>query len=153
MYATTGSASGFEQSLEESGARLERAAGESGARAWTGIGLFNEDKLTAYRGTGLVRLGRYRQAQTELSLALDRLDPALLKHRCTAHIDLADAYAKDGKVDQSVEHLMAGLDIVADTQHAESRRRARRVTAGLREHRTPAVRRLGHRLRELEAMA
>jgi transcriptional regulator with XRE-family HTH domain len=152
MYAATGSASGFRRALGESTARLERAAADQGGRAWAGIGLFNEDKLTAYFGTGLVRLGHYRQAQAELSRALERLDPALLKHRCTAHIDLAEAYARDGKVDEGAEHLMKGLDIIADTQHAESLRRVTRLNGKLREHRTPAVRRLGHRLRELEAM-
>jgi hypothetical protein len=37
---------------------------------WKGIGAFSEDKLTAYRGGDLMRLGRYREAQAELRGAL-----------------------------------------------------------------------------------
>ncbi len=52
----------------------------------------------------MVRLGRYREAQEILGAALAGLDPALSKHRCTAHIDLAGALARDGRLDDAADH-------------------------------------------------
>jgi tetratricopeptide (TPR) repeat protein len=152
MYATTGSEAGFSAALDDSEALLQRVGAHEGDRAWLGIGAFDGTKLTAYRGTGLTRLGRHAQAQAELLAALDRLDPGMLKHRCTAHIDLAQALIGDQKAEEGADHLMRGLDIIADTRHAESLRRVVGLTADLRVDRSPVVRRLGHRLRELEAM-
>jgi hypothetical protein len=79
---------------------------------WKGIGAFSEAKLTAYRGGDLMRLGKHRQAQAHLRIALEQLDPVLAKHRCTAHIDLAEAYAHDPapEPDESARHGISALD-------------------------------------------
>ena len=53
-------------------------------------------KLTAHRGAGLMRLHRYADAEADLLGALGQLHPVQAKHRTTAHIDLADAFARDG---------------------------------------------------------
>jgi hypothetical protein len=45
--------------------------------------------------------------------ALRQLDPVQAKHRCTAHIDLADALARDRKPDEAAEHAIRALDIIA----------------------------------------
>ncbi len=60
-------------------------------RPWKGIGTFSETKLTAYQGAGLMRLHRYGDAQRVLLQTLGQLDSVQVKHRCTAHIDLAAA--------------------------------------------------------------
>lgn len=147
MYAATGAAKSFEQSLDTAAGYLR----EPTSHSWVGIGVFNHAKLTAYRGGGLMRLGRYGDAQAELLAALERLDPALRKHRCTAHIDLAEAYLRDGKIDEGAKHAINALDIIADTKHAESTRRVKHLYRTLRPVRTEAIRRLGHRLIALEA--
>jgi hypothetical protein len=120
MRATTGDESGYARSLDEAAAHLAAPMPES---PWKGIGAFTPAKLTAYQGAGLMRLRRYAEAQAVLLDALDQLDPVQAKHRCTAHIDLADAYARDRKPDRAAHHAMSALDIIEQTRHAESMRR------------------------------
>lgn len=115
--------------------------------------MFNSDKLIAYRGGGLMRLGRYAEAQQELLAALGRLDPALRKHRCTAHVDLAEAFVRDRKVDDGAEHAIDALKIITDIRHADSLRRVAKLYTAVRPTRTPTVRRLGEKLIELKAIS
>jgi len=118
---------------------------------WKGIGAFSAAKLTAYRGGDLMRLGRYREAQAELQSALSQLDPALAKHRCTAHIDLADAYAHDGEAAEAARQGISALEIISFTRHADSLRRVASLHEMLRRSGTAAARELGSRLLEVRA--
>jgi len=79
-------------------------------------------------------------AQTALHEALDQLDKSCLKHCCTAHIDLADAYLRNGQADQAAHHGMAALSIITDTRHAESLRRIGLLHTELVPYDTHAVR-------------
>ena len=119
--------------------------------AWEGIGAFDDGKLRAYRGGDLLRLGRHSEAQAELRAALDQLGPGLVKHRCTAHIDLADAYAQDDQPDRSAAHASSALQIVTRTRHAESLRRVEAVYAAIRKSGSAGVRELGSKLLEFRA--
>jgi hypothetical protein len=119
--------------------------------AWEGIGAFDGGKLSAYRGGDLLRLGRHSEAQAELRAALDQLGPGLVKHRCTAHIDLADAYAQDDQPDRSAAHASSALQIVTRTRHAESLRRVEAVYAAIRNSGSAGVRELGSKLLEFRA--
>jgi transcriptional regulator with XRE-family HTH domain len=138
-----------ERLLETAARQLRHPA--LGDEPWLGIGAFNADKLTAYRGGDLMRLGRYREAQAELLAALDRLDPALRRHRCTAHVDLADAYVRDGKIDDGAGHAIRALEIIEDTRHAGSLRRVETLHKRIRPARSQAARQLGERLLHLKA--
>jgi hypothetical protein len=120
-------------------------------RPWKGIGAFTPAKLTAYRGAGLMRLHRYADAQRVLAQALDRLDPVQAKHRTTAHIDLADAFARDGKPDEAAAQAMLALDIITVTGHAECLRRAGGIYEAIRPTRTAAARELGSRILAVRA--
>jgi hypothetical protein len=120
-------------------------------RPWKGIGAFTPAKLTAYRGAGLMRLHRYADAEAALLAALGQLDPVQAKHRTTAHIDLADAFARDGKPDEAAGQAMAALDLIAMTGHAESLRRAGGVYEQIRPTRTAAAKELGSRLLAVRA--
>ncbi|MCO5973353.1 helix-turn-helix domain-containing protein [Actinoallomurus soli] len=150
MHAACGEDRYCERLLEEADSHLQR---DGSARPWLGIGVFNADKVTAYRGGGLMRLGRYAEAQDELLAALGRLDPALRKHRCTAHIDLAEAYVQDRKVEEGAEHALDALKIINETRHADSLKRVARLFKTVRSTRTPTVRRLGEKLIELKAIS
>lgn len=130
--SATGSPDGFDRVLEEATTYLDRAETQPEPKPWVGIGLFNQAKLTAYRGGGLMRLGRHAQAQTELRDALHRLDPVLRKYRCTAHIDLAQAYGRGGDPDASAEELTHAVGIIAETLHANSLRRTTDLYEGIR---------------------
>jgi tetratricopeptide (TPR) repeat protein len=150
MHASTGAAARCEQLLDEATGQLERACD---GRKWIGIGAFTPAKLTAYRGGDMMRLGRYRDAQQALQAALDGLGPALVKHRCTAHIDLAEALARDGKLDEAVGHADSAVEIIARTRHAGSLRRVEALHRDISACDSRAGRRLGEQVMYLKALS
>lgn len=150
MHATVGDQAGYRRSIETAQAQVTAPMPD---RPWKGIGAFSEAKLTAYRGAGLMRLQRHGDAQPVLLQALGKLDRVQVKHRCTAHIDLADAYARDRKPkpDEAAHHAVSALDIIAVTGHAESIRRVAGIYERVLPSGTLAVRELGSRLLEVRA--
>lgn len=103
---------------------------------WRGIGGFNADKLLAYEGGDLVRLGRYRDAEPILDAAIDHLHPSMQRHRGTALIDRADARLAAGEIDGACADAAEALPLVTAVQHAgnlariESTARAAAATGG-----------------------
>jgi hypothetical protein len=82
---------------------------------------------------------------------LARLDPALAKHRCTAHIDLATACAREGEAAEAARQAISALEIIAFTRHADSLRRVITVHEMVRSSGTGEARELGSRLLEVRA--
>lgn len=150
MHASDGSGSHCERLLDEAAEHLARPGEGS---QWVGIGAFNAAKLTAYRGGDMMRLGRCGDAQEILGAALAGLDPALVKHRCTAYIDLADAFASDGKIGEAADHAVSALEIIEQTRHAGSLRRVETLHQRIGQSRTQAGRRLGEQLLHLKALS
>jgi hypothetical protein len=148
MHATAGDRAAWERAVDTAAGLV---SGPMPDRPWKGIGAFTPAKLTAYRGAGLMRLHRYADAQRVLAEALDQLDPVQAKHRTTAHIDLADAFARDGKPDEAAAQAMLALDIIAVTGHAECLRRAGGIYETIRPTRTAAARELGSRILAVRA--
>jgi hypothetical protein len=148
MQATAGNELLFERALDLAEGQVAAPIPD---RQWKGIGAFGPAKLTAYRGAGLVRLGRYGEAQAILSAALGQLDPVQAKHRCTAHVDLADAFARDHKPDQAAHHATSALEIIEVTRHAESMRRVGVIYDAIRPSRAAGTPELGSRLIALRA--
>jgi hypothetical protein len=148
MHATVGDEAGYRRSIETAQGQLSAPMPD---RPWKGIGAFSEAKLTAYRGAGLMRLRKYSDAQPLLLQALSRLDQVQAKHRCTACIDLADAFVGDSKPDEAAHHAVSALDIIAVTGHAESMRRVAGMYKRVRPTGTSAVRELGSGLLEVRA--
>ena len=134
--------------LETAGEQLTRPMPE---QPWAGIGAFEDGKLAAYRGGDLMRLGNYAGAQAQLQAALDQLSPALAKHRCTAHIDLAEACAHDNELDQAADHAVRALEIISSTRHADSLRRVEGVHAAIKASGIAQARALGGRILEFKA--
>ena len=118
---------------------------------WAGIGAFDDGKLAAYRGGDLMRLGDHASAQAQLQAALDQLSPALAKHRCTAHIDLAEAYAYDNEPGHAASHAGSALEIISSTRHADSLRRVENIHTAIGSSGTAEARELGARLLEFKA--
>jgi transcriptional regulator with XRE-family HTH domain/tetratricopeptide (TPR) repeat protein len=150
MHASTGSGARCEQLLERAAGQLELP---DVGRAWVGIGAFNPAKLAAYRGGDMMRLGRHREAQEVLGAALAGLGPALSKHRCTAHIDLAGALARDGRLDDAADHAVIALEIIGQTRHAGSLRRVEELHREIAQSGAAAGRRVGERLLYLKALS
>jgi transcriptional regulator with XRE-family HTH domain len=145
MHATLGPTeeAGCMSALETAWQQL---AAPMPAQPWKGIGAFDNSKLRAYRGGDLVRLGRHAEAQAQLQAALDELDPALVKHRCTAHIDLAEAYVRDDKPGEGAHHASSALRIITGTRHLHSLRRVEAVYAAVKPSGTVEARHLGSSL-------
>jgi hypothetical protein len=148
MHATIGDETAYRRSVETAEGQVTAPMPE---RPWKGIGAFSAAKLTAYRGAGLMRLHRYGDAQPVLLKALSQLDQVQAKHRCTAHIDLADAFASDLKPDEAAHHGISALSIIEVTRHAESMKRVAGIYERVRPSGVPAVRELGSRLLEVRA--
>jgi hypothetical protein len=150
MHATLGPTGETDcmASLETASVQLARPMPE---QPWAGIGAFDEGKLAAYRGGDLMRLGDYAGAQVELQTALEQLSPALVKHRCTAHIDLAEAFARDNEPEQAAGHAASALEIISATRHADSLRRVEHIYAKVRGSGMAQARDLGSRILEFKA--
>lgn len=150
MHAATGDEASCMRALEIAETQLTLPLPR---QPWKGIGAFSEAKLSAYRGGDLMRLGRYRDARAHLRGALAQLDPVYAKHRCTAHIDLAWAYTRDGSPDQGARHAMDALEIAAMTRHADSIARIRSLYAAISQSGVRAAQDLGSRLTQVKATA
>lgn len=75
------------------------------------------------------------------------------KYQCTAHIDLAWAYTRDGLPDEGARHAMEALDIAATTMHAGSVRRIGALHMAVRQSGSQAARDLGSKLMQVKAAA
>jgi hypothetical protein len=94
-----------------------------------GIGIFNLDKLSAYEGGDMVRLGRYHDAEPSLDAAIKRLDPSMQRHRCTALIDRAEGRLGADQVDGACEDGQDALDLVTRVQHTGNLKRLRALSS------------------------
>jgi DNA-binding XRE family transcriptional regulator/tetratricopeptide (TPR) repeat protein len=100
-------------------------------RSCSGIGAFDLAKLTAYEGGNYRRLGDFASAVRVLSTALSTLDPSMRRHRTTALIDRAEAHHAAGQLDAACADTSAALSLIAETQHADSIRRAERLARSM----------------------
>jgi len=148
MHATNGDRARWEHAV---GTAADLVSGPMPDQPWKGIGAFTPAKLAAYKGGGLVRLRRYAEAQAVLLDALARLDTVQAKHRAVAHVDLADAYARDRKPDQAASHAVQALDIIETTRHAQVLHRVAAIYAAIRATGTAEARELGSRLLAIRA--
>jgi transcriptional regulator with XRE-family HTH domain len=138
-YAALGDEDACRRRLLEARAALEQP--EDG-RPWSGIGGFDGAKLIAYEGGDLMRLGRFGEAVSVLDTALDSLDPALHRHRCTALIDRAEAHRAAGEVDAACDDARDALSIALTTQHIDTIQRVERLARDGLRTRSAAARRL-----------
>jgi hypothetical protein len=101
--------------LEESRQAL---ASDDAEVTWRGIGGYGLEKLQAYEGGDLLRLGRYRDAEPILTAAVTALDPAQQRHRATALIDRASARLGLDDIDAACLDGSQALELVTAVQHA-----------------------------------
>lgn len=109
---------------------LEQAEGHLATpdeHPWVGVGAFNHAKLRAYHGGAMRRLGRYKRAEHELTKALEELPASMVKHRCTALVDLAETYALARDADRAAGRALEALGLAERTGHKDSVRRIRNI--------------------------
>jgi tetratricopeptide (TPR) repeat protein len=146
VHAVAGDAKASLGALEQAGHALGRAD-EDDEASWIGVGTFNHAKLEAYHGVCYLQLGRPGDAVPALTKALDTLDPALKKHRCTALADLATGLIQLREVEEGCERASQSLTLAAELRHAVSIDRIRKLERQLPpSRRSPAVRRLREQL-------
>jgi tetratricopeptide (TPR) repeat protein len=146
VHAVAGDAEASLGALEQAGHALNQAD-EDDEASWIGIGTFNHAKLEAYQGVCYLQLGRPADAVPALTRALDTLDPALRKHRCTALADLATGLIQLREVEEGCERASQSLTLAAELRHAVSIDRIRKLERQLPpSRRSPAVRRLREQL-------
>jgi tetratricopeptide (TPR) repeat protein len=146
VHAVAGDADGSMRALEQASHALDGADQDDDA-TWVGVGTFNHAKLEAYHGVCYLALGRPADAVPALTRALDTLDPALRKHRCTALADLAAGLIQLREVEEGCERASQSLNLATELRHAVSIDRIRRLERQLPpSHRSPPVRRLREQL-------
>jgi transcriptional regulator with XRE-family HTH domain len=146
IHAVAGDAATSLGALEEAGHALGQADQDEES-SWIGIGTFNQAKLEAYHGVCYLQLGRPGDAVPALTRALDALDPALKKHRCTALADLATGLIQLHEIEEGCERASQSLTLAAELRHAVSVDRISKLRRQLRPwHRSPAVRQLTEQL-------
>jgi transcriptional regulator with XRE-family HTH domain len=146
MLARAGNDLGARRALDDAATALQAVHGHS-PPTWIGIGTFNAAKLASYSGLCSILLGQPRRAVEELTRALDALDPALSKHRCTAMADLATALIQLKEVDEGCRQASASLQLAIELRHAANADRIRQLRPRLNPwsgH--PAMRRLDEQL-------
>jgi tetratricopeptide (TPR) repeat protein len=92
---------------------------------WIGVGAFDSAKLKGYYGLCYLQLGQPHKAVEELTTALNTLDPALRKHRCTALADLATALIQLGEVEEGCRRASQALTLAIELRPAVSAHRIR----------------------------
>jgi DNA-binding transcriptional regulator YiaG len=146
IHAVAGDTKASLGALEQAGHALGEAHQDDEA-SWIGIGTFNHAKLEAYHGVCYLQLGRPADAVPALTRALDTLDPALKKHRCTALADLATGLIQLHEVEEGCQRASQSLTLAAELRHGVSIDRIRKLRQHLRLwHRSPAVRQLTEQL-------
>lgn len=121
LHASAGDERQCQRLLETSAQHLSSPDEEP----WVGIGAFDLAKLRAYRGGAMRRLGRYADAERELTKALHELSPSMLKHRCTALIDLAETHTSARDPERGAARALEALALAERTGHEISRQRVR----------------------------
>jgi transcriptional regulator with XRE-family HTH domain len=120
-HASLGDLSTCQRRLHDSRVALD-ARGDDGPR-WLGLGGFNETKLLAYEGGDMVRLRRWADAEPVLDAAVARFGDDMVRHRCTALLDRAEARLGADELDAACVDGVQSLALVAQVQHAQNLKR------------------------------
>jgi tetratricopeptide (TPR) repeat protein len=108
---------------------------------------FDDAALAGYRGIAHLRLGATAEARTALSEALQVLDSSEGQRRLTLLIDLAQAHAQEGAIDEACAHAIDAVRMAANYQSPVKTRRLLPLGEQLaRHHDIPAVRQLQEEL-------
>jgi hypothetical protein len=126
---------------------IERAEPEGGRFA---NDFFDRPRLAGFQGTSHLLLGQPKVAQAALADVLALRDPADVKGRSLARLDLAQAYVQDRAVEEACAAVAAALAIRHENRVGPILRRAREVRASLEPWRDERpVKELDEQLRPL----
>jgi tetratricopeptide (TPR) repeat protein len=145
--AGLGDATGSLAALARADRAIERAEPAGGRFA---NDFFDRPRLAGFRGTRHLLLGQPKAAQAALADVLTLRDPADVKGRSLARLDLAQAYVQDRAIQEACAAVADALAIRHENRVGPIRRRAREVRASLEPWRDEEpVRDLDEQLRPL----
>jgi tetratricopeptide (TPR) repeat protein len=146
-HAGLGDAAASRAALGRADRAIERAEPEGGRFA---NDFFDRPRLAGFRGTSHLLLGQPKAAQAALADVLALRDPADVKGRSLARLDLAQAYVQDRAVEEACATVAAALAIRHENRVGPILRRAREVRASLEPWRDERpVKELDEQLRPL----
>jgi hypothetical protein len=145
--AGLGDAAASLAALDRATRAIERAEPAGGRFA---NDFFDRPRLAGFRGTSHLLLGQPRAAQAALGDVLALRDPADVKGRSLARLDLAQAYVQDRAIDEACAAVADSLAIRQENRVGPILRRAREVRASLEPWRDEQpVKELDEQLRPL----
>jgi hypothetical protein len=145
--AGLGEAAGSLAALARADRAIERAEPAGGRFA---TDFFDRPRLAGFRGTSHLLLGQPKAAQAALADVLALRDPADVKGRSLARLDLAQAYVQDRAIEEACAAVADALAIRHENRVGPILRRAREVRALLEPWRDEQpVRDLDEQLRPL----
>jgi hypothetical protein len=148
-HAGLGDASASLAALGRADHAIERAEPAGGRFA---NDFFDQPRLAGLRGTSHLLLGQPKAAQAALADVLTLRDPADVKGRSLARLDLAQAHVQDQAVDEACAAIAGALAIRHENCVGPILRRASEVRALLEPWRDEQpVRELDEQLRPLSA--
>jgi hypothetical protein len=127
-HAGLGDGAASQAALGRADRAIERAEPEGGRFA---NDFFDRPRLAGLRGTSHLLLGQPKAAQAALADVLTLRDPADIKGRSLARLDLAQAYAQDRAIDEACAAVADALAIRHENRVGPILRRAREVRASL----------------------
>jgi hypothetical protein len=147
-HAGLGDAAASRAALGRADHAIERAEPEGGRFA---TDFFDRPRLAGFRGTSHLLLGQPKAAaQAALADVLALRDPADVKGRSLARLDLAQAYVQDRAVEEACAAVVDALAIRHENRVGPILRRAREVRASLEPWRDERpVKELDEQLRPL----
>jgi hypothetical protein len=146
-HAGLGDAAASLAALNRADRAIERAEPEGGRFA---NDFLDRPRLAGFRGTSHLLLGQPKPAQAALADVLALRDPADVKGRSLARLDLAQAHVQDRAIEEACAAVAAALAIRREDRVGPILRRARQVRASLEPWRDDQpVKELDEQLRPL----
>ncbi|MFI1869481.1 hypothetical protein [Streptomyces jumonjinensis] len=95
---------------------------------------------------------RTASVRPALDGAIERLPSDMVRHRCSAYVSRAKAYAGAGEVEAACADGHAALELAGRVQHQETLRRVTALHRGLRSRATAGTRSLGEHLLDVRTV-
>jgi transcriptional regulator with XRE-family HTH domain len=115
-HASLGDLAGCQRRLHDSRLALEASGDDE--PTWLGLGAFNATKLLAFEGGDMLRLRRWADAELMLDAAVAQFGDDMVRHRCVALLERAEARMGSRDVDAACVDATAALALAAEVQHA-----------------------------------
>jgi tetratricopeptide (TPR) repeat protein len=95
---------------------------------------FDDAGRAGFRGVCMLRLGQYDEARESLQEGLTILDPSERQRRLTLMIDISQAYAKEGAIEEACANAREAMRMAADLKSPVKTQRIQPLRHDLAAH-------------------